>query len=88
MIAYSVADSLYLSFFYQSTGRGNSPETSDSLVLEFWAPDSAKWFEIWGTPGVVLDTFKQVLIPIKAFYFLKDGFYIDYYQKYIDEKSK
>lgn len=35
----AVADSLYLSFFYQPQGLGNSPASVDSLVLEFLAPD-------------------------------------------------
>ena len=29
------ADSVYLSFYYQPQGNGNSPETQDSLVLQF-----------------------------------------------------
>ncbi|RLD82452.1 MAG: hypothetical protein DRJ15_01455 [Bacteroidetes bacterium] len=33
--AITVADSLYFSFFYQPQGRGNPPESYDSLVLEF-----------------------------------------------------
>lgn len=28
-------DSLYFSFYYQPQGRGNSPESADSLILEF-----------------------------------------------------
>jgi hypothetical protein len=30
-----VADSVYLSFFYQPQGRGNAPQPADSLILEF-----------------------------------------------------
>ncbi len=71
---YTAADSLYLSFFYQSTGRGNEPQSQDSLILEFWAPDSLKWYTIWKTPGVPANAFRQVMVPINAFYFLKDGF--------------
>jgi hypothetical protein len=72
--AYNPSDSIYLSFFYQPAGRGNSPETGDSLILEFWAPDSSKWFRIWGVPGAGLSSFKQVLVPITAQMFLEDGF--------------
>lgn len=39
----SPADSLYFSFRYQPQGKGNAPETSDSLVLEFlvqWRADT------------------------------------------------
>jgi hypothetical protein len=31
----TVADSVYLSFFYQPQGRGNQPEGPDSLILQF-----------------------------------------------------
>jgi len=30
-----IKDSVYLSFFYQPQGRGNAPESLDSLILEF-----------------------------------------------------
>jgi len=33
------ADSVYLSFFYQPQGLGNVPAATDSLILEFLAPD-------------------------------------------------
>jgi len=40
--AITVADSLYFSFYYQPQGRGNPPESFDSLVLQFgyYAGDS------------------------------------------------
>jgi hypothetical protein len=31
----TIADSLYLSFYYQPQGRGNPPESFDSLILQF-----------------------------------------------------
>lgn len=33
--AITISDSIYLSFYYQPQGRGNSPESFDSLVLQF-----------------------------------------------------
>lgn len=44
--AITKADSVYLSFFYQPQGRGNPPEDSDSLVLQFgfYTPDSVFQF--------------------------------------------
>ena len=41
--AITLADSLYFSFFYQPQGRGNQPESFDSLVLQFgyYGGDSA-----------------------------------------------
>ncbi|NQT77556.1 MAG: T9SS type A sorting domain-containing protein [Bacteroidetes bacterium] len=40
--AITLADSIYFSFFYQPQGRGNPPESFDSLVLQFghYAGDS------------------------------------------------
>ena len=35
---YSIADSVALSFYYQSGGVVDEPESTDSLVLEFYAP--------------------------------------------------
>jgi hypothetical protein len=41
--AITLADSIYFSFFYQPQGRGNEPESFDSLVLQFgyYAGDSS-----------------------------------------------
>lgn len=69
----SVADSLYLSFYYQPQGKGNAPESSDSLVLEFYSGRDKLWYPVWSAEGMPLDSFylqnqtycKQVLIPIK-----------------------
>lgn len=74
-IPYTAADSVYLSFFYQPTGRGNQPEAGDSLILEFWSPSVATWYQQWASPGALSDeTFKQVLIPITDNLFFEDGF--------------
>lgn len=68
-----VGDSLYLSFYYQPQGTANAPESSDSLVLEFYSGSDQLWYRIWSDEGMPLDSFyvknqsycKQVLIPIK-----------------------
>jgi hypothetical protein len=80
-LPYTAADSVYLSFFYQSTGRGNAPEVGDSLVLQFWSPDSNKWYNVWSTPGVALADFKQVMIPITANKYFGDGFQFRFYNR-------
>lgn len=46
-------DSIYFSFFYQSTGLGNKPEPEDSLRLEFKARDGS-WKRVWGKAGYAL----------------------------------
>ncbi len=68
------SDSVYLSFFYEPEGiggpEGAAPDTTDSLILDFFNPDpllsdSSKWHTVWSVSG--RDTaivFNQVLIPI------------------------
>ena len=71
----TLSDSLYLSFYYQAEGLGDKPETSDSLIVQFWSPNDNKWFSVWNTPGERLDTnYKQVMIPILDAKYLKAGF--------------
>lgn len=41
---------VFISFYYQPQGRGNAPETEDSLVLEFFRSDSL-WIHGWSSPG-------------------------------------
>jgi hypothetical protein len=62
-----VNDSIYFSFYYQSTGRGNKPESEDSLKLEFKTKDG-KWNRVWGKSGYALSAdslFSRKVIPIK-----------------------
>jgi DNA-binding MarR family transcriptional regulator len=75
-----------------------SPEDARKRILKLTEKGWAflpQLQEIWDN----IKTVNQQLISkeahdlmrsVEAFeqYFLKDGFYIDYYQKYIDEKSK
>jgi hypothetical protein len=71
---YLPADSIYLSFYYQPTGRGEEPDGEDSLFLEFWSPFAADWFRVWSIPGMDDDsTFKQEIILVDPT-FLQNGF--------------
>lgn len=67
-------DSLYFSFLYQCQGLGDAPESSDSLVLEFYAPLADQWFRVWSTEGQALSDFKVVHFPVKDVKYLKKGF--------------
>jgi len=70
----SVADSVYLSFFYQAGGTGNDPEDRDSLVLEFKSPDT-EWESVWRVEGGEIDSsFNFVLLPIVEDKWLTKGF--------------
>lgn len=71
--ALTPADSVYLSFYYQPGGRGDSPEENDSLVLQFGygydykifdtvTQDSVTvrgvaWKQMWATKGMSFETF-------------------------------
>lgn len=74
-------DSLYLSFYYQAGGRGNAPEESDSLVVEFRTePDSNgvfTWVNAWSANGAVADSnWRYALIPVTDSSFFHDGFQV------------
>ena len=70
----SAADSIYLSFLYQPKGLGDQPESSDSLVLEFYAKDLDQWNRIWVAQGEVFAGLKQGHIAIKNSDYFKKGF--------------
>lgn len=48
---YSPADSIYLSFYYQAQGRGEAPEGTDSLCVDFFKASQNKWQKVWGVKG-------------------------------------
>ncbi|MBI1837167.1 MAG: T9SS type A sorting domain-containing protein [Flavobacteriia bacterium] len=72
--SFTASDSLYLSFLYQAGGFGDTPESIDSLVLEFYAKDLNQWFRIWSVSGSASTVFNighQKIVDSKYF---KDGF--------------
>lgn len=75
-LEYPVADSIYLSFFYQARGLSGDaiPQSVDSLILEFYAPLENSWYKQWAIPYVDPAAFQQVLIPVRQERFLKEGF--------------
>jgi hypothetical protein len=76
-LLYPLGSKIYLSFFYQPQGGGNTLVPGDSLMLEFYnagKPDSAGWKKIWTIPGIALQPFREVILPINDTAFLKNGF--------------
>lgn len=66
---------VYLTFIFQAEGYGNAPEVDDTLLLDWWLPDSNKWFHsgwyaLGGTVNDVWDTVHWA-VPTAA---LDDGF--------------
>ncbi len=71
---YPSSDNIWLSFYYQPGGLGDTPENKDSLILQFFAPEEDKWYSVWRQGGLVQKRFKPVIIKIDKPRFLKDGF--------------
>ena len=71
---YVASENIWLSFFYQAGGLGDSPEANDSLTLQFLAPAENKWYSVWKTDGDTIQKFRPVIIRIDETRFLKKGF--------------
>ncbi|HAK70775.1 MAG TPA: hypothetical protein DCM15_05305, partial [Cryomorphaceae bacterium] len=66
---------VYLSFQYQSAGRGEAPSSNDSLVVEFWSPITNTWLQQWGAVGSSMSTpFRSAIIAVQGSDYLSNGF--------------
>ena len=72
----TATDQVFLSFFYEGGGLGNSPEVDDSLIVEFYSPfGTGQWTQVWTSPEVIqTDAFEQVFIAVNTPEYLLDGF--------------
>lgn len=85
----NLGDSIYLSFYYQPQGRGDKPETSDSLVVQFYNPTTDSWNTVWAANGMSYLEFKNkygvdfkaVMIPITNPEYLSPNFRFRFYNK-------
>ncbi len=73
-LGFAPADNIWLSFFYQAGGLGDSPEPEDSLTLQFFAPLENQWYSIWRAAGTTDRSFKAAILRITDTRFLKKGF--------------
>lgn len=67
----SQQDSVYLSFFWQATGRGELPDRQDSLVVQFRRADGT-WQSIWRQVGGIenqTEVFNQVMLKVNSSFF-------------------
>ncbi len=74
---YTTDDDVGLSFYFQPKGHGFfAPSVpTDSLILEFYAPELEQWQQTWSTMDVDdPENFTFVYIPIVDDIYLKDGF--------------
>jgi hypothetical protein len=72
--SFTANDSIYFSFLYQPEGLGDIPESTDSLILEFYAADLDQWFHVWSVNGDTVHPFKAAHLPVTAEKYLKKGF--------------
>ncbi|MFW6222106.1 MAG: T9SS type A sorting domain-containing protein [Bacteroidota bacterium] len=74
----SSGDSIYLSFYIQSTGLGEPPDEKDSLLLDFYNPSNKEWTNVFAIPGPgpqdSSDVFQQYLIPVYENKYLAEEF--------------
>lgn len=73
-LEYPSSDSIYLSFLYQPGGLCDLPEEEDSLMVDFFAPDSGLWINVWSITGGDYQPFRQAMIPVTDERFLTSGF--------------
>lgn len=73
-------DSIALTFFYQARGYGDSPELSDTLIVDFFKPKQNKWANVvWyklgnSGPNINDTVFKYASIRIADTAYLHDNF--------------
>ncbi|GIV29329.1 MAG: hypothetical protein KatS3mg028_0395 [Bacteroidia bacterium] len=77
---YTPADSIALVFYYQRMGNGDNPESSDSLILDFYKPAQNMWQNaVWSVTGSNIapvndSTFTKVHIYLTDTAYFHDGF--------------
>ncbi len=70
----SAADSVYLSFYWQIRGLGESPDPGDSLTLQFLDRTGA-WQTVWRVEGgAPNNNFPQVFVPVRDTRYFHAGF--------------
>ena len=70
---YSMADSIYLSFYYQRQGNGDPSDQRDSLIVQF-KDNSGNWRTTWRAKGGSVSPFTMVMLGVKDVRYLHKGF--------------
>lgn len=70
---YTLADSIYFSFYYQRQGLGDPSDSRDSLIVQFKDKDG-NWKTMWKAKGGSVEPFKFVIIGVKDTRYLFKGF--------------
>lgn len=69
--ALDASSNLYLSFYFQAKGNGQSPENDDKLFVDFLHPTNG-WTQVWQSPNVdsaLLASFRKVFISVEEPFF-------------------
>lgn len=69
--SFTVADSVYLSFFWQPGGKGEMPDVNDRLEL-FFLDTAGAWVSVWETYGgnvAQRGGFSQEMVPVNSGFF-------------------
>lgn len=75
---------VFLSFFYQPGGLADVPEAEDSLVLEFYSPQTEKWQPIWKAKVYNADTIVEYFHETEATeYWVPDTLLTDTFRQVI-----
>jgi hypothetical protein len=67
-------DTVRLSFFYQCGGKGEVPDLTDSLVVEFFSPLTNKWDLRWVALENEISAFRQVILTVDSVKYYQTGF--------------
>lgn len=71
----SSTTNVFLTFQLQEGGLGELPSSQDSIVVEFYAPSTGIWEQVWGQKGTgSAGLFKSVAIPVDEPQHLAKGF--------------
>lgn len=87
----SEADSVYLSFFFEGRGNGESPDLNDSLILEF-KDIGGIWRTMWVQKGYNSQTpapqrFEQVLVKVPEMQLTTDFFHAKFQFRFRNKAS-
>lgn len=81
---YPATDSIYFSFYCQPQGRGNAPQSVDSIVLQF-KHSVLGWRNVWAKKGSTLatndSTWDFVMISITDTAYLKENFQFRFFNR-------
>lgn len=71
-----LSDSIALTFYYQARGNGESPESMDSLIVDFFKPNKNEWITQWYATGNANANINDTVFK-RAFIMVNDADFLD-----------